>query len=74
MVCWRIFIGCICLKSVFVSWKRRASASNMVEFVRISWSFGWEGVLSDNPFTFPAIILKMSLDLCSGMFPHPVSS
>ena len=73
MVCWKIFIASIFLKSVLVSWNRRASACIIFEFVSISWSLGCDGVSMLRPLTFPDTILKMCSCFESGRFPHPVS-
>ena len=73
MVCWKIFIASIFLKSVLVSWNNSASACSIVKFVSISWSLGCDGMSMLRPLTFPDTILKMCSCFESGRFPHPVS-
>ena len=59
MVCCKMFMASIFVKSVLVSWNNIAPACIIVVFVSISWSLGCDGVSMLKPFTLPDRILKI---------------
>ena len=60
------------LKSVLISFRRKTDVSSVCKLVSISFNLDWKILFMDNPWMWPAIILKVSFVSVVGMFPQPV--